>query len=111
MRQSGDDYCVECLPDRTVITGVLRLHSPVAYEGLFAPLQQAIEGVAGAYTIDLTGVMFMNSSGVTAISRVVLAARSRGVPLKMVGSEETPWHRKTLQSLARLHPSFEIELV
>lgn len=90
------------------LAGVLRLSSPIAYKPVLQPLQDAIEAAPKAYRIDLAKLTFLNSSGVTALSRLVMAARQHDVPLVVVVDDGVPWQRKTLSSLQRLYPKLEL---
>ena len=106
----SDEYTITLDGQRNAATlsGVLRLSSPVAYRPVMQPIQDAIEAGPPSYRIDLGGVTFMNSSGITALSRLVMAARQHDVPLVCVVNDGVPWQRKTLSSLARLYPKLEL---
>lgn len=95
-------------PPSARLTGVMRLASPDAYRAVLAPLQVAIEAGPASYRLDLAGVSFMNSSGVTALSRLIMAARTHSVALQCVVDDGFLWQRKTLTSLQRLYPRIEI---
>ncbi len=90
------------------LAGILRLASPVAYKPVLEPLHAAIEAKPASYRLDIGGLTFMNSSGVTALSRLVMAARQHDVPLVCVVDDAVPWQRKTLSSLQRLYPKLEL---
>lgn len=92
------------------LSGVLRLASPAAYEERFEPLRRRLEE-SNTFTVDVSGVRFLNSSGITWLSRLVLLARSTEKPILLIGSESISWHGKTLTLLKRLYAKVEVQLV
>lgn len=110
MKFESEDYGIDCsAPATAVLRGVLRLPSPLSYEERFQPIRAALD-TAAAYTIDITAVVFMNSSGITGLSRLVLHARGLDRPLTLVGAEAVPWHEKTLLSLKRLYGKVDVQM-
>ena len=106
-----DDYRIDTsAAGRAVIEGVLRLHSPLEYETVFEPIKDGITAAESAYTIDISGVRFMNSSGITALSRLVLLTRTQDKSLVIVGRSATQWQSKTIRSLERLYSKLEVQL-
>ncbi|MEZ4322310.1 MAG: STAS domain-containing protein [Myxococcota bacterium] len=107
-----EDFTIDCsAAERAVVAGVLRLPSPSAYEERLAPLREGLLNADSTYTIDLSQVQFLNSSGITGISRLVLLARSEGKRLVLIGSRDAVWQGKTLRLIARLYDKLEVELV
>jgi len=104
-----EPYSVECVAgsDVAVLRGVMRLPTPAAYDALFAPARALIESGRPS-TIDLTGVSFLNSSGIRALASLVLLARDRGAPLQMIADDGIPWQKKTLASFRSISPSLRI---
>lgn len=107
---SDDDYGLECADGRTVLSGVMRLASPNSYEGVFEPVKKGIADAAAVYTLDITRLKFMNSSGITALSRLVLHARTHNKQLVVMGTETVAWQKKTLTSLQRLYSRVDVRL-
>jgi hypothetical protein len=107
-----DDYSVELpAPDRAVLRGVLRLESPVAYDRVFEPIHAALERAAEApFTVDVSELVFLNSSGIRALGALVLAARRDRRPLVLLGRRSIPWQQKTVASLQRLYTGLRVEL-
>jgi hypothetical protein len=60
--------------------------------------------------LDLTAVVFMNSSGIRALGALVLAAKRAVARFTIVGSASVPWQRKTLASLGKLYDGVTVEL-
>ena len=106
-----DRYSVECAEgsDLAVMRGIMRLASPAAYDGVFAPVRARIEAGRGA-TVDLCDVAFMNSSGIRALATLVLLAKEKGAALHMVASEKVPWQKKTMSSLRAISPALTVAL-
>lgn len=106
-----DQYAVECPAgsDTALVRGVLRLGSPAAYDSVFAPVRDRIVKRETS-TIDLTGVTFMNSSGIRALASLVLLAKDAGVSLCIVASERVPWQKKTVASFRAMSPGLSVQL-
>ncbi len=90
------------------LSGVMRLASPIAYKPVLQPIQDAIDASPPQLRIDLSGLVFLNSSGVTALSRLIMSARQNNVGLVCVVDDAVPWQRKTLSSFQRLYPRLEL---
>lgn len=99
-----EEYTLHIGPERAALGGVMRLASVGAYTAALAGLQERIEAGPATYEVDISGLSFLNSSGITALSRLVLSARQKAVALTFVIDEAVLWQRKTLPSLARLYP-------
>ncbi len=109
----SQDYTIDsaATPRTAVLTGVLRLNSTNAYERLFEPIRAEILTLGTRYTVDLSAVIFMNSSGIRALATLVLRAKAAQVPLRIVTDPVSPWQKKTIASLRLLYPSLELETV
>lgn len=105
------DVKLEDNPPSARFSGVMRLASPESYRAVLAPVLAAIEARPAQYRLDLAAVSFMNSSGVTAFSRLIMSARQHNVALQCVVDDQHSWQRKTLSSLQRLYPRIEIQKV
>ena len=106
----SDDFEITLEPDSSgaTLVGVMRLTSPSAYRPVFQPITDAIGLKPPSFRLNLVGLTFMNSSGVTALSRLVMAARQADVGLVCVVDDAVSWQRKTLSSLQRLYPRLEL---
>ena len=103
-----EDFVIDTsAPDRARLSGVLRLASPADYEERFEPMRRGLT-TSASYTIDLAQVRFLNSSGITSLSRLMLLARSQQKDLTLVGSEAVSWHAKTLTLLKRLYDRLDV---
>lgn len=111
MRYESEDFTIDCTqPGRAKLEGVLRLSSPAAYEDRFEPLRQGLQESDSGYTVDISKVQFLNSSGITGLSRLVLMARAQSKPITIVGSSSVAWQSKTLRLLERLYDKLDIRL-
>lgn len=104
-----EQYSVECVvgSDVAVLRGVMRLASPAAYDAVFAPVRTLVESGRSS-TVDLSGVSFMNSSGIRALASLVLLMREKKTPLQLVADDGIPWQKKTLASLRAISPGLTI---
>lgn len=104
------DYTIDCnSPGTAKLLGTLRLPSPTAYDEPFSHIKSGIDS-SSEYTIDVTELEFLNSSGLTAIARLFMHARKCNTPLTIIANESTPWQKKSLVSLKMLWDQITIEL-
>jgi len=111
MTTENGDYTIS-FPDQTsaILEGTLRLPSPSAYNDVFGAITQAIEKSSTNYTVDISNVTFLNSSGITALARLIILARGKNLPLVLRGKQSVPWQEKSISSLQKLWKSVTIEL-
>ncbi len=104
------DYSVECRVGIAVLQGVFRLETPEAYDRVFGPVSEGLAASPSGYTVDLTDVVLMNSSGIRALGDMVLRARTAGTPLVFCGKADVPWQKKTVASLQPLYEGLTVKL-
>lgn len=106
------DYQVDLdsVPATAVLRGVFRLASPDQYDAVFAPITARLDAARDGYTVDLSEVVLMNSSGLRALADLVLAARKAEKALTFVGKADVPWHSKTVASLRPLYNRLTVTL-
>ncbi len=97
-------------PATAVLRGVFRLATPEQYDPVFAPVTERLGQSHAGFTVDLTDVVLMNSSGLRALADLVLAARRAGTPLTFLGKANVPWHSKTVTSLKSLYSGLAVTL-
>jgi hypothetical protein len=62
-------------------------------------------------TLDLRNLAFVNSSGISMLSKFVLSMRKKkGVQLVVLGSNDMPWQGKSLKNLEKLLPGLKLEI-
>jgi hypothetical protein len=111
MKTERPDYAIEpgSSPGSWILKGVLRLESPEAYAKAFRPVVDALAATR-TISLDLSRVVFLNSSGIRGLADVLLAARAKGVQVTLYGSAGVPWQKKLATSLAGLFPEIEMRL-
>lgn len=111
MSAERPDYWVDAgqSPGSWVLRGVLRLDSPEAYARAFEPIVTSLARVP-TLSIDLSQVVFLNSSGIRALADVLLLARAKRCQVKLFGSAAVPWQKKLATSLAGLFPEIVMRI-
>ncbi len=107
------DYVVQYDSDSSKVdfAGLLSLGGPKEY----APIANLLNNIATAepdqMTLDLRKLEFLNSSGISMLSKFVLGLRKKkGVKLVILGSNEMPWQGKSLKNLQKFLPSLKLEI-
>jgi hypothetical protein len=90
--------------------GSLRLNT-AEYEPIWGLLNACMDGHAGAVTLDLKDLVFLNSSGINVIYKFAIALRKKGgVQLKVLGGKDVAWQAKSLPNLSKFLPGTEISM-
>ena len=109
----GKDYSIEY--DRASVTvsfiGELSLGGPAEY----APIVELLDSVANpeppTMTLNLKKLDFVNSSGISMLSKFVITVRKKKtIQLLVLGSNNVPWQQKSLKNLEKLLPTLKLEL-
>ena len=111
MNITTEDYQAIFDPANFVVTikGSLRLAGVSAYEPLKNLIIEAEQQAAGKLTWDLSGLKFLNSSGITTLSMHLFAMKKQAkVQLKVIGSKDIPWQEKSLRNLKKIWNEIEI---
>jgi len=106
----GDGYKVELdeANDCIRMGGSLRLGGLSEYAPISRMLEEALDG-RDTLTVDLTGLEFLNSSGIATLSKFVIVVRNRqNCALRIRGSNAIAWQGKSLNNLKRLMPALEL---
>ncbi|MDJ0845270.1 slr1659 superfamily regulator [Crocosphaera sp.] len=113
MEVKTDDYCVAYHPETVAVTfqGSLRLGGMEEY----APIVELLNSVASegheTITLDLKGLEFLNSSGISMLSKFVISIRKqKNTSITVKGSNDFAWQGKSLKNLQRLMPTLTLEL-
>lgn len=110
----GDEYTVEYNGgDHNVsFQGTVRLQTTDDYAPITALLQRAHDAASGAkLVLDFRQLQFLNSSGISTISKFVIGARKQDqLSLVVLGNRDIYWQQKSLGNLQKLWPKVQIEI-
>ncbi|MEM8639138.1 MAG: STAS domain-containing protein [Cyanobacteria bacterium P01_G01_bin.54] len=109
----GEDYSVQYDAGLATVTfqGELSLANPSEYQPIADLLTQAIAN-SSTMTLSLQALTFLNSSGISMLSKFILSLRRQpSIQLMVLGSEDIPWQGKSLKNLQKLLPSLELKLL
>jgi hypothetical protein len=94
-----------------VFKGALRLCGTEDYAPILDMLKETLVNPTAPIVLDLRQLDFLNSSGITMLSRFVMEARGHeGIGIQVLDSEAVPWHARSLRNLQRLMPTLSIRL-
>lgn len=109
----GEDYRVQYVPESVTvkIEGELSLTGSADYAPIAALLNEIAEGNPPVITLDLKKLEFLNSSGISMLSKFAIAMRKKKtIQLSVIGSDEISWQRKSLQNFLKLCPNLQLTL-
>ena len=109
----GESFDVQLEEENSTVLfkGALRLSGTEDYAPILNMLKETLVSTATPIVLDLRELEFLNSSGITMLSRFVMEARDRpGIDVQVLASETVPWHARSLRNLQRLMPSLSIRL-
>ena len=105
------DYAVQYDSESTAIdfAGLLSLGGAKEY----APIANLLNKVAAdepeEITLNLKKLEFLNSSGISMLSKFVLGLRKKKkIQLVILGSRDQPWQSKSLKNLQKFLPSLKL---
>lgn len=107
----GDDYQVQYDPASAAVyfKGDITLGGSKEYAPIVNLLNKATELNPPTLTLNLKELKFLNSSGISMLSKFVLGMRKkRGIQLVVLGSKKMPWQSKSLKNLERLLPGLKL---
>lgn len=111
MEISTNEYRVWTEGSRIHYEGTMRLSGTEAY----APILELMNDVLGSkpevIILDLTGLEFLNSSGINLLAKFTIEIRKQpDIGVSVLGSKAIPWQSKSLRNLQRLHPALELTI-
>ncbi|GBF81877.1 slr1659 superfamily regulator [Aphanothece sacrum] len=90
--------------------GSLRLSGMEEYQPIVDLLNNVVQEDKPVITLDLKGLEFLNSSGISMLSKFVINVRKKGSMVICVkGSKAIAWQDKSLKNLQRLMPTLTLE--
>ena len=111
----GDEYVIEHNDSSHVVSfkGTIRLQTTDDYAPINGLLQKAHNAAGkGKLTLDFRQLQFLNSSGINAISKFVIAARKEDkVSMVVLGNQDIYWQQKSLSNLSKLWPKVQVDIV
>ncbi|MEM6613921.1 MAG: STAS domain-containing protein [Cyanobacteria bacterium P01_C01_bin.72] len=94
-----------------IFAGSLRLNSSSEFAPISELLNKAVQQEPEKIVLDFKQLNFLNSSGISILSKFVISVRNRqNVQILVIGAKANPWQGKFLKNLKRLMPSLELEL-
>jgi hypothetical protein len=96
--------------DTVTCEGSLRLNGTEEYEPITELLDAVVEREPLTIVLNLQQLHFLNSSGISMLSKFAIDVRKRkNIQMKVIGSQQVPWQSKSLKNLQRLMPSLSLE--
>ena len=107
-----DTYTVTENPNENtvILKGTLRLQGREQYQPISDLLMESASHAKSELTLDMTGLIFLNSSGISALSLFVIEMRKIEKPISIVGSSTISWQSKSLMNFQRLYEKVEITI-
>ncbi len=105
------DYKVYYDPDLNIITftGELSLGGANEYDPIKVFLNDIVESDPSKIILDLKQLEFLNSSGISLITKFVMGLRKKPhIHLTVLGSIDVPWQSKSLKNLQKFLPELEL---
>lgn len=113
MEITNDTYKVQYDAETTTVKfqGSLRLGGMAEYAPIVDLLNEIVAQEPSVITLDLTNLEFLNSSGISMLSKFVINVRKQGKSKIIIkGSQDIPWQGKSLKNLQRLMPNLQLDL-
>ena len=94
-----------------IFDGSLRLNGSAEYASISELLSSVAVREPEKIVLDLRELSFLNSSGISILSKFVINVRKRkNIQMVVIGAKKNPWQSKSLKNLQRLMPSLKLEL-
>ena len=111
----GEEYTVEYdnAAQTIAFRGTIRLQISEDYQPITELLQRAHESAQGTQLVlDFLQLQFLNSSGISMISKFVISARKQNqLDLVVLGNRDVYWQQKSLANLQKLWPKVLVDFV
>lgn len=113
MNIQSDNYTIDYDPQTNIVNfrGSFRLNGMKDYEPITDFLNKVTEPEPPIIILNLQKLEFLNSSGISMLSKFVINMRKKQTTNIIVkGSKNIPWQEKSLKNLQRLMPNLVLEL-
>jgi hypothetical protein len=110
----GENYkvCYETTSATINFNGSLRLNGMDEYAPILKLLNEAVDSNPPRLTLNLMHLEFLNSSGITMLSKFVIGMRSnKNIHMMILGASAIPWQSKLLKNLQKLMPNLNLKMV
>ncbi|MEB3219161.1 MAG: hypothetical protein VKN72_23405 [Nostocales cyanobacterium 94392] len=114
MEIKGDNYkvCYDTNSASVNFHGSLRLNGMTEYSPILDMLTGIIDSNPSRLTLNLMHLEFLNSSGITMLSKFLIGMRNnQTIHLMVLASNGIPWQGKLLKNLQRLVPNLNFKIV
>lgn len=113
MEIKGENYNVSYDENTCTVnfSGALRLTGLKDYGHILNLLNNTADKEPSKIILNLQELNFLNSSGISMLSKFVIGMRKRkSIQVIVLGSRQIPWQGKSLKNLQRLMPGLTLEL-
>lgn len=98
------------MSNKVVFDGTLRLNGSQEYASISELLDLVAQQEPEKIVLDLKKLTFLNSSGISVLSKFAIKIRKRkNIQMVVIGAKKIPWQGKSLKNLQRLMPSLKLE--
>ena len=107
----GDGYCVSYDETTEVVTfeGTLRLRDVEQYDPIEKLLDEARGSAPKVLTLDVRGLKFLNSAGITVLFRFAIKMKQQATSQVVVrGADGVPWQGRSLPNMEKLMPELQL---
>lgn len=113
MEIKGDNFQVWYDKSATTVyfKGILRLNGVVEYAEIYQLLSDVMISEPPRITLNLMNLDFLNSSGISMLSKFVIDMRKNTIHFLVIGSSAIPWQGKSLKNLQRLMPNLNLTFI
>lgn len=108
----GSDHRIRVDGKAIHFEGSMRLSGTEAYAPVQTLMADVLDTQSESIVLDLTGLEFLNSSGINLLAKFTIDVRNRGgIALQVRGSHRIPWQSKSLPNLRRLYPALDLVIL